>query len=92
MNGQELKQVVLNLITNGLDSLSPGGTVRIELGRSRGFAEIVFTDDGCGMTPEVLEHLFEPFLTRRRTGQGMGLGLSITYPHRRRPQRANRAP
>ena len=44
-----------------------------------GGAEIVFTDNGCGMTDEVLKHLFEPFFTRRRNGQGTGLGLSITY-------------
>jgi signal transduction histidine kinase len=79
VNSQELKQVVLNLITNGLDSLSPGGLLSIELNRTRDTAEIVFTDDGCGMSEEVLKHLFEPFFTRKRSGQGTGLGLSITY-------------
>ncbi|MEX0675443.1 MAG: ATP-binding protein [Pirellulales bacterium] len=79
VNPQELKQVVLNLITNALDSLSPGGVLSIELGQSPEHAEINFTDNGCGMTDEVLKHLFEPFFTRRRNGQGTGLGLSITY-------------
>lgn len=79
VNPQEIKQVVLNLITNGLDSLDPGGTVTITLGSSGTMAELIVADDGCGMTEEVLEHLFEPFFTRRRDGQGTGLGLSITY-------------
>ena len=76
---QEIKQVVLNLITNALDSLSPGGKLSIQLGASAGRAEMIFTDNGCGMTDEVLKHLFEPFFTRRRGGQGTGLGLSISY-------------
>ncbi|QDU30964.1 Sensor protein ZraS [Anatilimnocola aggregata] len=79
VNGQEIKQVLLNLITNGLDSLDNGGTVKVELRRSGQWAEIVVSDNGCGMSPEVLKHLFEPFFTRRRDGQGTGLGLSITY-------------
>lgn len=79
VNSQEIKQVVLNLLTNALDSLDAGGTVRIELDQRDGQAELTFTDDGCGMTPDVLEHLFEPFFTRRRGGQGTGLGLSISY-------------
>jgi two-component system, NtrC family, sensor kinase len=79
VNGQEIKQVLLNLITNGLDSLDEGGTVKIELSSSGNFAELLVTDNGCGMTPDVLKHLFEPFFTRRRDGQGTGLGLSITY-------------
>jgi signal transduction histidine kinase len=78
-NPQEIKQVVLNLITNALDSVDPGGTLVIELDSTGGFAEMTFTDNGCGMTDEVLEHLFEPFFTRKRGGQGTGLGLSIVY-------------
>ncbi len=76
---QEMKQVVLNLITNGLDSLEPGGTVVVSLAAHDSNAVIVVTDNGCGMTEEVIKHLFEPFFTRRRNGQGTGLGLSITY-------------
>jgi signal transduction histidine kinase len=79
VNPQEIKQVVLNLVTNALDSLDPGGTVHVELARRGGYAELVVEDNGCGMTDEVLEHLFEPFFTRRRDGKGTGLGLSITW-------------
>ncbi len=79
VNEQEIKQVVLNLITNGLDSVAPDGRLVIELVSRGDQAEMIFTDDGCGMTDEVLKHLFEPFFTRRRNGQGTGLGLSITY-------------
>ncbi len=76
---QEIKQVVLNLITNALDSIEPGGTVTISLSAKGSEAKIVVSDDGCGMSEDVLKHLFEPFFTRRRGGQGTGLGLSITY-------------
>lgn len=79
VNPQELKQVVLNLITNGLDSLEPGGTVKVVLSKAGKQAELLVSDDGCGMTDEVIKHLYEPFFTRRRDGQGTGLGLSISY-------------
>src|SRR5262249_11512580 len=79
VNAQEIKQVVLNLVTNALDSVEDGGLLKIELGRTADFAEMVFTDNGCGMTEEVLKHLFEPFFTRKRGGPGTGLGLSIVY-------------
>ena len=78
VNAQEMKQVVLNLVTNALDSLSAGGTVWVSLGKVGPQAELIVRDNGCGMTPEVLKHLFEPFFTRRRDGKGTGLGLSIT--------------
>ena len=79
VNAQEIKQVVLNLITNALDSVEPGGALSIELHAAGDLAEMVFTDNGCGMTDDVLEHLFEPFFTRKRGGQGTGLGLSIVF-------------
>ena len=79
VNPQEIKQVVLNLLTNALDSLDDGGTVRIALEAVGRSAVLAVADNGCGMEPEVLDHIFEPFYTRRRGGQGIGLGLSITY-------------
>jgi two-component system NtrC family sensor kinase len=76
-NPQEIKQVVLNLLVNALDSIEETGKVQVAARRSGGEGVLTFTDDGCGMTPEVLDHLFEPFFTRRKSGQGTGLGLSI---------------
>jgi signal transduction histidine kinase len=76
---QEIKQVVLNLITNGLDSVEPGGTVTVSVTPRGGDAVLVVEDNGCGMSDDVIQHLFEPFFTRRRGGQGTGLGLSISY-------------
>lgn len=79
VNPQEMKQVILNLLTNALDCIDQGGRVDIEVQQNGDELEMIVTDDGYGMTEEVLEHLFEPFFTRRRGGQGTGLGLSITY-------------
>jgi signal transduction histidine kinase len=79
VNAQEIKQVVLNLVTNALDSLEKRGKVRVHLHRTNEHAKLTVEDDGIGMTEEVLAHLFEPFFTRRRGGHGTGLGLSITY-------------
>lgn len=81
VNPQEIKQVVLNLLTNALDSLDESGSVTISLAKRGDWAELIVADTGCGMDSEVLEHVFEPFFTRRRAGQrqGTGLGLSIAY-------------
>lgn len=79
VNSQEMKQVVINLIANGLDSIERNGSVTVSVRAEEDRAQIDVQDNGCGMTEEVLEHLFEPFFTRRRQGEGIGLGLSITY-------------
>ncbi|MFM8634501.1 MAG: sensor histidine kinase [Planctomycetia bacterium] len=79
VNPQEIKQVVLNLLANALDSIEETGRVRVTVRRSGGEGVLTVSDNGCGMTAEVLEHLFEPFFTRRKAGQGTGLGLSIVH-------------
>jgi two-component system NtrC family sensor kinase len=79
VNAQEIKQVVLNLVVNALDSMEEGGALTITTRQRDGMAEMVFADTGCGMTGEVLENIFEPFFTRSRTGKGTGLGLSISH-------------
>jgi two-component system, NtrC family, sensor kinase len=79
VDGQEIKQVVLNLIVNALESMDAHGTLRIDARYRQGMAEMLFADDGCGMEPDVLENIFEPFFTKRREGKSTGLGLSITH-------------
>jgi two-component system NtrC family sensor kinase len=78
-DAQEIKQVVLNVIVNALESMEAAGMLKIDVRYNQGMAEMVFTDNGCGMSPEVLENIFEPFFTKRRDGKGTGLGLSITH-------------
>jgi two-component system NtrC family sensor kinase len=78
-NSEEIKQVVLNLVMNGLESMDEGGRLNIRLAQRGDMAELQFTDSGCGMTQEVLENIFEPFYTRSRTGKGTGLGLTISH-------------
>ncbi|WP_147869094.1 sensor histidine kinase [Stieleria maiorica] len=84
-NSQEIQQVVLNLVSNALESVDTDGKVdvyvRWETDPFSGIKEAVVEvqDDGCGMDQEVMDHLFEPFFTRRRDDTGTGLGLSISY-------------
>lgn len=79
VNGQQIRQVALNLLTNALESVDQDGAVDIRICQERDRVVVTVQDNGCGMTDEVLEHLFEPFFTRRRDGKGTGLGLSITH-------------
>ena len=79
INGPEIQQVVMNLVSNGLEAMDAGGTMSIEIIEQADQITLAVTDDGCGMTPAVIENLFEPFFTQRRDGQGTGLGLSISH-------------
>jgi two-component system NtrC family sensor kinase len=80
VNGQDMKSVILNLVVNAIDSMDEGGTLTIRLATTPdGWAEMSFADTGCGMAPDTLQNIFEPFFTRSRTGKGTGLGLFISH-------------
>ncbi len=79
VNAEEIKSVVLNLVVNALESMGEGGHLVIRLALQGDRAELRFSDNGCGMTQDVLENIFEPFFTRSRTGKGTGLGLTISH-------------
>lgn len=73
----KLKQVLMNVVENGLEAMEEGGVLGIE-SRHRGEGvEILISDQGCGIHPENLPRIFDPFFTTRQ--KGSGLGLSICY-------------
>lgn len=90
----QMEQVIMNLCVNAREAMAKGGRITIKTEVLKGGAgalprcrptetpdcvRLEVTDTGCGMPPEVLAHLFEPFFTTRPVGQGTGLGLSTVY-------------
>lgn len=75
-------QVLTNLLTNALRHTPPGGTVRISADRRAEGTVVTVSDDGEGMTPEQLTHVFERFYrgdtARTRDHRGSGIGLTIS--------------
>ncbi|HDR46451.1 MAG TPA: sensor histidine kinase [Geoalkalibacter subterraneus] len=75
-DGEQLKQVFLNLVLNAVQAMSDGGRLNVVLQRGPEHVEITFSDTGPGIAPEHLERIFTPFFTTRT--DGIGLGLAIT--------------
>jgi len=73
-----LLQLLLNLVNNSIDAMPAGGHLEImtRLERSLRHAEIVLRDNGSGIAPDALEHLFEPMWTTKATGSGFGLAIA----------------
>ena len=75
-----LEQVLVNMIRNALDSMqdSPGKHLSIAMEESAGNATIVVRDTGSGLEGGSERAIFEPFVTTKASGEGMGLGLAIS--------------
>ncbi len=74
-----LRQVILNLLTNALHATPEGGSVTLVTRRADGTARIEVRDTGCGIPPENMSKIFNPFFTTKEPGKGTGLGLSLSH-------------
>lgn len=68
-------QMLLNLIKNAIQAVPDSGIVMIGLWQKSGLAHISIKDNGCGITPDQLKHIFDPFWTSKAQGTGLGLAL-----------------
>ena len=73
-----MEQVFMNLVLNAVQATAKGGMITIRTREQAGQCEIDVEDTGCGIVPEVRPHIFDPFFTTKRTGEGTGLGLSVS--------------
>lgn len=77
----QIKQALLNLVLNSIEALPGSGviTVSADLSANPDYVRISITDTGCGIPESIQSNVFEPFVTTKEFGKGVGLGLSVVY-------------
>jgi two-component system NtrC family sensor kinase len=81
IDANKMKQVYLNLLMNSRQAINGRGAIRIRTGflKDDGKVHITFSDNGPGIPPEIIDRIFDPFFSTKKTGEGTGLGLSVSY-------------
>jgi two-component system, NtrC family, sensor kinase len=76
----QINQVVMNLIVNAAHAMGPErGVITLRSGQTADHVWFEIADNGCGIPPDVLPKIFDPFYTTKPIGKGTGLGLSLSY-------------
>jgi len=75
-DGDLIKQALLNVVLNGVQAMSDGGTLRVMARRDDAAAIIEVRDQGSGIAPEIRDKIFNLYFTTKRTGSGIGLAMS----------------
>ncbi|MFH2121199.1 MAG: ATP-binding protein, partial [Pseudomonadota bacterium] len=75
----QIRQVMLNLIKNGKESMPSGGTLNVRTMLSGGNVLIIVRDTGAGIPEEIRDKIFDAFFTTKQKVKGVGLGLSVCY-------------
>jgi len=75
----KINQVVMNLVTNGIDACAGGGRVTVSTRPEKSAVCISVQDTGIGIDPSIHGRIFDPFFTTKPVGSGTGMGLSISY-------------
>lgn len=81
-DAEGVERVVFNLLLNAADALEEvhgAPRIRVRTAHANGIITIRVTDNGAGIRPEDLPHIFEPFYTTKTVGKGTGLGLYVSY-------------
>ena len=81
MDEKKISQVLINLLMNAIHAVGGQGLIRVETGMDQNSQKAVIQvhDDGPGIQDTDLARIFDPFFTTKPTGQGTGLGLSVSY-------------
>jgi signal transduction histidine kinase len=74
---ERLCQVFANIVRNAIEAMPDGGRLSVATGVEADRARVTFTDTGCGIGPQNLPRVFEPYFTTKRSGLGIGLALSL---------------